>query len=178
MKKKILTILLSTIFAIGLIGCNVEESSTQKEKRETEEAMQQMADEVGMPYITNYYEKKMAKKIFELRDDSNLICYAYTKNEMSGKYTYLGRCMGYGIPYSVQYTNPDKLSKDYYDASVISQADPNGLYMPDGLSATWLIMINEESGEQEPMYVEPEIMVSQTKLPKRLLDESTLPSYY
>ena len=35
----------------------------------------------------------MAKKILELRDDSDLICYACTKNEMSDKYVYKGKCM-------------------------------------------------------------------------------------
>lgn len=189
MNKKILSLGLVGVLCFGsLIGCgrsnvNNNKKTQQQEQEQTEEAMQQMNDSIGMPNITNYYEKKMMKKIFELRDDSNLICYAYTKNDMTGKYTFITKCIGYGIPYSVQYTSPQKVEveRNSYEAGdvpyVMPQADPNGLYMPDGLSATWIIAIDEE-GNQTPMYVEPEIIVSQTKLPKRLCDESSLPSNY
>lgn len=183
MRKKLLALMLGMVVVSSVfVGCDeVTTSVAKQEKQQTEEIMKEISNQVGMPNITNFYEKKLAKKIFELRDDSKLITYAYTQN-MDGKYVYLGTCVGYGLPYSVQYTAPERLetggvSGSYWSAT-IPQADPNGLYMPDGLSATWLILVDEETGEQSIIYAEPEIVVTQAKLPKRLVEEWSLPSNY
>lgn len=175
MKKKAVVAVLIGILSIGtFVGCDEMESSTGKEKRQQEEIMKEVGNQVGMPNITNFYEKKLAKKVFELRDDSKLITYAYTQN-MDGKYVYLGKCVGYGLPYSTQYSNPEKYE---VNGATLPQADPNGLYSSDGLSATWLVILDEETGEQSIIYAEPEIVVSQTKLPKRLIAEWSLPKEY
>ncbi|MEG2289581.1 MAG: hypothetical protein RSC24_06400 [Clostridium sp.] len=176
MKKKVLGLILIGLLSTGLfVGCGaVEESSTSKEERQQEELMKEVGNQIGMPNITNFYEKKLAKKVFELRDDSKLITYAYTQN-MEGQYIYLGKCMGYGLPYSTQYTNPDKYETN---GATLPQADPNGLYSSDGLSATWLVLLDEDTGEQSVVYMEEEIIVSQTKLPKRLVANWSLPKNY
>ena len=140
--------------------------------------MKQANDAVGQPDITNFYEKKLAKEIFELRDDSSLICYAYTKVEGTGKYVYLGRCMGYGLPYSTQYTASEGIVIRNGNSYVLPQADPNGLYMPEGMSATWLYLIDENTGEPQITYAEPEIVVSQGKLPARICESWSLPEDY
>ena len=119
-------------------------------------------------------EKKQAKEILELRDNSDLVCYAYTKCEGTGKYVYLGRCMGYGLPYSTQYTAPEASVHQHGTLVTLPQADPNGLYLPEGLSATWLYLINEA----QVTYAEPEIIVSQGKLPARICEEWSLPENY
>lgn len=38
------------------------------------------------------------KEIYEMRDNPDLICYWYTKNDMSGKWVYQGECVGYVMP--------------------------------------------------------------------------------
>ena len=178
MKKKLLAIaLLAVVLVVCLTGCDGDNADS--EKYYTEQLMQQMTDEIGMPEITNFYEKKMAKEIYELRDDSNLICYAYSRSSYSGKFVYLGQCKGYGLPYSTQYTNPEVFeggSSDY--AHTIRQADPNGLYSGDGLSSTWLYLIDEKTGESVITYIESQITVTQYKLPKRLIEEWSLPENY
>lgn len=182
MKKLVLSVVALSV--LGLSACSeVQPNSIKEEAKYQETLMQQASDEVGMPEITEFYEKKLAKEIFELRDDSSLICYAYTRNEMSGKYVFLGRSMGYGLPYSTQYTNPQKYIDDPnggVDAGsvVIEQADPNGLYSPEGLSATWLWLIDETTGEPNISYIEQEILVTQSKLPSRLCETWSLPSEY
>lgn len=182
MKKK-LVLMLSGLLMVGMfVGCDeVVKDSTDIEKEQTETLMKEVGNQIGMPNITNFTEKKLAKKIFEMRDDAQLITYAYTQN-MDGKYVYLGTCIGYGLPYSVQYTNPDRVENGGYSGSywgtTISQADPNGLYMPEGLSATWLVIVDEETGEQSVNYIESEITVTQSKLPRRLCEEWSLPSNY
>lgn len=176
--KKI--VLIASIMCLVLTGCG--ESSTKAETQYQEQLMQQAADEIGMPEITEFYEKKLAKEILELRDDSSLVCYAYTRSDMTGKYVFLGRSMGYGLPYSTQYTNPETAywgnGSSIYRDYPLPQADPNGLYSPDGLSATWLWLIDEETGEPNISYIEQEIFVSQSKLPKRLCEEWSLPENY
>lgn len=183
MKKRAIGLLLVGILSLGMfVGCEESNSSTKQEAKQQEELMKEAGSQVGMPNITNFYEKKLAKKVFELRDDSKLVTYAYTQN-MDGQYVYLGKCMGYGLPYSTQYTNPEQLvdvegnGGDYRDTPM-PQADPNGLYSSDGLSATWLVLLDEETGEQSIIYAEPEIVVTQTKLPKRLVAEWSLPKNY
>lgn len=177
----ICVMLIALCFIAGL--CISTSSSVQEERQYQETLMQQANDEVGMPQITEFYEKKLAKEIFELRDDSSLICYAYTRSEMTGKYVFLGRSMGYGLPYSTQYTNPEKTieggtSTGGYWGVTIPQADPNGLYSPDGLSATWLWLIDEITGESNISYIEQEILVTQSKLPSRLCESWSLPTDY
>lgn len=182
MKRLISAIIFSVIFASVLSGCEMgySTSSTKQESAYQEQLMQQATDEVGNPNITEFYEKKLAKEIFEKRDDSDLICYVYNQS-YDGRYIYVGKSMGYGLPYSTQYTAPEKLkeggnSSTGYWAVTVPQADPNGLYSADGLSATWLMMIDEETGENYIMYCEPTIVVTENPLPDRLIAEWSLPS--
>mgnify|MGYP007069468140 CR=1 FL=1 len=175
-------VLIMVMLLVGgiFVGCEEVSNSTTQEKAYQEKLVSQANKKLGMPEITNFFEKSMAKEIFELRDDSKLICYLYTVSEMSGKYVYIGKCMGYGLSYSTQYTNPDKIERyaEVGETQVIAQADPNGLYSGDGLSATWVYMINEDTGKPQITYMEPEVIVSQAKLPKRLIETWSLPAKY
>ena len=167
--KKVALVIVLVISVVLLCGCSG--GATNQEREQTEVLMVNAMNEVGIPNISNFYEKKMAKEIFELRDDSSLVCYAYNYVEYTGLYRLIGKCMGYGLPYSTQYTQPE--TPTWYGASagweVTPQADPNGLYTPTGLSATWLMMIDEVSGERYVMYCEPTIVVTQNQLPERLI---------
>ena len=149
------------------IGCAPKEiTSDGKMTAQTELAMKEMNAQIGMPAIKNFQERKLAKMIFELRDQADLITYAYIVN-LEGKLIFIGKCIGFGLPYSVQYTNPQKMVNRYgqpitstsWNPFILPQADPNGLFMPSGLSATWLMMIDKK-GEARPVYIEPEIIVS------------------
>jgi len=135
-----------------------------------EETQRECVAQTGLPAIRNFQEKKMLKTLYELRDREDLICYAYLFNTMTGSVgQYLGQCIGYGLPASTQYSSPQKLvdvtdhhisSYQANDSAVIPQAEPNGLFMPDGLSATWLMMIDPKTKEPRPVYIEPMIIVS------------------
>lgn len=182
MKKKIISlIVVLSVICLTFTGC-YEKSTEQKIADQQNQLLQQVTDQIGMPDIKEFFEKKMAKEIIELRDNSKLVCHAYTKNEMTGKYIYEGKCMGFGLPYSVQYTNPQTVQRFSTPGGatweIVPQADPNGLYMPDSAAATWLMMINEDTGKIEVQYYEPNIVVTQSKKPRRLCDESSLPKDY
>lgn len=177
--KKLNVLLAALVLMLLVAGCESTTSADKEQSEQTEEIMQEINRQIGMPNITDFNEKKLMKEIFELRDRADLITYAYTTN-LDGQYVYLGKAIGFGLPYSVQYTNPDRIarSSSSYGYAILPQADPNGLFMPDGLSATWLMLINEETGEPEIIYTEPSIVVTQSKLPKRLVADWSLPSDY
>jgi hypothetical protein len=131
-----------------------------------------------MPNIKNFYELKTMKQIMEDCDKADLITYTYIKNDMTGKFTYLGESMGYGLPYGTEYTNPEYIPNNYHDGTALPQPDPNGLYKAQDVHATWVMLIDKNTKEAKPVYVESDITVSPFKLPKNLLDPSTIPSDY
>jgi len=167
-------LLLLTLIVFALASCG-ESSSADADadadmQKKTEQSMQEANRQVGMPAMVNYQEKKNLKWIYELCDKEDFICHAYLFNTMTGQVgQYLGECIGYGIPYSTQFSNPERVAK-YSETPAtgsnitLPQPEPNGLFKPEGLSATWLIMIDPETKEPRPVYVEPEIIVSPFKL--------------
>jgi hypothetical protein len=175
--KKIIIALVAAVLL--MTGCS-EESKPKSDtliQRQQEESMREMVSQTGLPAIKNFQEKKMMKMLYELRDREDLVCHVYLMNQMSGEVgQYLGRCIGYGLPASTQYSNPEKsvshvrnLGSQYIShqgegTGTLPQAEPNGLFMPEGLSATWLMMIDPETKEPRPVYVEPLIIVSPFKL--------------
>jgi len=170
MKKQILGLLVITMLVF--VGCNKGTPTPTADKilqEKTEMAASEANRELGMPAIMNFQEKKNLKWIYELCDQENMICHAYLFNTLEGKIgQYLGKCVGYGIPYSTQFSNPEKKVHGYgangRSAVFTKQAEPNQLFKPEGLSATWLIMIDPETNKPRPVYVEPEIIVSPFKL--------------
>ena len=134
-----------------------------------EASMREGVAQTGLPAMRNFQEKKMLKMLYELRDQEGLVCYAYLVNQLNGTVgQFLGKCIGYGLPASTQYSNPEKMAhqNNYNGGSfgTLPQAEPNGLFMPEGLSATWLMMVDPSTGDPRPVYVEPLIIVSPFKL--------------
>ncbi len=167
-------ILVVAFTALVLMSCEStpkKPSADQELQRKTETAMKEANRQVGMPAITNFQEKKNLKWIYELCDQEDFICHAYLFNEFKGEVgQYLGECIGYGIPYSTQFSNPEKVvqnraSSTYgYLFGTMPQPEPNGLFKPEGLSATWLIMIDPKTKKPRPVYIEPTIIVSPFKM--------------
>ena len=115
-------------------SCNLEKIYTteQKQTAKTEKILAEIDRQVDLPNLTNFQQKKLMKQIYELCDREDLICYAYIKSDYQGKLVYIGKCIGFGVPFSAQYTNPEKIaaSGHNYGYAVVPQADPNGLCMP------------------------------------------------
>lgn len=180
MKRKLLIIGIIEILATSiLIGCTP--SNASKEGVYTTELMNEAYDAVGFPDVSNYFERQQLKEIYELRDDPSLVCYWYTKNDMTGRWIYQGKCIGYGIPYTTSMTKPESLQKTNtpggYSYDIQPLAEPNGLYASPSTSATW-ILTTDKDGNITPTYVESEITVSQTKLDTRLCEDWSIPSDY
>lgn len=146
-------------------GCESKPNSNDDLAYKQEKLMQEANSQTGMPAIKNFQERKMMKMILELRDQENLVCYAYIVPEMTGKPVFLGKCIGYGLPYATQYTNPMKTESSYKGGyEILPQADPNGLFMPASADGTWLLMIDPNTNEPRPVYIEPKVLVSPFKL--------------
>lgn len=171
--KRLLIMLLTLMMVFPVFAEGGQETSRQKSSdttmtQATEKAMHEANAQTGFPSIINFKEKKDLKMLYELRDQSDLICYAYIVAGYTGKLVFLGKCIGYGLPYSVQFSNPEKVLVERNSSTAgdipytVPQPEPNGLFMPEGLSATWLMMLDGDT--VKPVYVEPEIIVSPFKL--------------
>lgn len=176
MRKKFTIVeLLVSIAILGVLaamllpafGCDVKDgrNADQIIQEKQAKAMREAVSQIGLPAIKNFKEKKTLKMLYELRDQEGLVCYAYLFNRNKGSVgQFIGKCIGYGLPASTQFSNPKKLIRadlgQYHGDKSLPQAEPNGLFMPEGLSATWLMLIDPRTGKPRPVYVEPEIIVS------------------
>jgi len=142
-------------------------TADQKQAAATAKLTAEAQRQVGMPNITNFTERKFFKMIMELRDQQDMTTYTYIV-DMNGKRHFLCESIGYGIPFSTQFTNPEHVvhqragSLEGYYHGTMPQPDPNGLFMPTSSSATWVLAATE-TGPQ-PIYVESEILVSPFRL--------------
>ena len=154
MKKILLVLPLVAMLA----ACDQSPTSTQIERKKQEEMSLRGVQEVGMPSITNFAEKRMMKDIIELRDQ-NVATYVYI-TDMNGRLHKVCNAVGYGLPYATQYTNPMRISGDGHGYVTLPQADPNGLYSPASAEGTWVLCVDSKSGKPKPVYIEPRVIVS------------------
>lgn len=158
--------------SVGLLaGCTSSVDTQQSEQQEQQQKNMQAT--VGMASTPNWTEKKLLKDIIELRDKADLTTYVYTQ-DMTGKMVYMGQGIGFGIPYSTEYTNPQKRD----NGVVLPQNDPNGLFSSQNTAATWIQYIDWQTGNKEIMYTEPSIIVRQTPFPARMCEPWSLPDDY
>ena len=169
MKFKVIVALVLVVLMLLAVGCKNKNTTTdRKQAAQTEQIVAEAQRQVGMPGITNFQQRKLMKMIYELCDKEDLICYAYIKSDYKGELIYIGNCIGFEIPFSAQFTNPEKIawSSTSGGATTLPQPDPNGLFMPTSSSATWLMMIDPKTKKPRPVYLEPEIVVSPFPLHK------------
>ena len=157
-------LLLTACAVLSLTACNIEASAEKEQARATEALTAEANRQIGMPDIINFQERRLAKQILEMRD-TEIATHSYIKNDMRGCLVYLGASIGFGLPYAVQFTNPQV--SDYHGnggSHALPQADPNGLYMPDSLTATWVLLFDPNTKKTAPVYVESELTVSPFRL--------------
>ena len=143
-------------------------TTDQLQAEQQAKALSEAHAQIGMPSIGDFSEKRMVKDIYELRDKP-FPTHAYIVNEMTGCLMYLGPSMGYGLPYSTQYTAPTRtemvhLTAGGYSVQQIPQAEPNGLFMPTSAEGTWIMLKAPGEEKVRPVYVEPRVVVSPFRL--------------
>jgi hypothetical protein len=169
MKKLFYLMSIFTILSFVVVSCDEPPTSDQIQKEQQEKILQEGTRQIGMPAIVNFQEKQTLKWIFELRDNNKILNYAYVFSEVTGKFSYVGKCIGFPIPYATQYTNPQKAERLYAQGYVtIPQADPNGLFSPASAEGTWVLLVNPKTGNPCPMYIEPKVTVVPFPLPDNI----------
>jgi len=160
-------ILVTTISAFTSCQKQGTSLSTDNDQAKKTEAMVAESNRrLGLPNITKFTEKRFMKLIYELRDKETRT-YSYFMNR-DGKLIFLCNSIGYGIPAAVQYVNPQKFvsvdsgGANYNEDKLIPQPEPNGMFMPDSLDATYVLCTM--NGQVKPVYTEPKIIVSPFKL--------------
>lgn len=150
-------------FAVILCGCGPELSeSDRNQARQQEQTALESNAQSGFPGVTNFTEKKMVKMLYELRD-KKVATFSYVM-DLNGHLWHVCDSIGYGLPYGVQYTNPEKAVNDTSQSfGTLPQPEPNGLFMPPTAEGTW-VMCATRSGQIDPVYVEPRVVVSPHKL--------------
>lgn len=150
-------------------SCQSESPSDKSQREQQEKLSQEGNAQIGMPGITNFTEKKIVRKLYELRDQ-NIVTFSYVM-DLNGRLFHICDSIGYGLPYGVQFSNPEKVivgSDGVYlgqEPNTITQSEPNGLFMPPTAEGTWIICASTtKKGDIEPVYVEPRVIVSPFKL--------------
>lgn len=124
--------------------------------------------QVPLPGVTNFFERRMVRLLYELRDNPEYRTYTYITT-LDGKFIKVCDSIGYGINASIQFSNPMRPvditktpTRDFAGVNLeqAPQAEPNGLFMPEGLAATYAMCMNPKDGEIAPVYLEQEITVS------------------
>lgn len=156
--KQVIFVAAIVVILLSLMGSGCTDSATYEQRSATRESAAVAHDAIGMPNIVNWTQKRHVKELYELLDQEDLITYSYIVN-MQGEFVFLCESLGYGIPASVQFSNPQTYSNSSYS---MPQAEPNQLFMPEGLSATYIKCVND--GRERVIYVEPEIIVSPYRL--------------
>lgn len=163
---KIVHLSLMAAAALTVAACDTSTpgSADVQVRRQQEQAMQGLQASVGQPRITNWTEVRLMNRIYEERDRPDLATFTY-RSDLNGGLHCMGRSIGYGLPYAAQRSNPERVlaGSEYPGAGpggTIPQAEPNGLFMPDSATATWVILVDPTKTEGRVVYVEDNITVS------------------
>lgn len=150
---------------MGVSSCDKSQSSDDKQQVMQERLLQEATAQTGIPNIKNFRERKILKDIIEMRDQASLNTYTYVYVDMTGELKFVCNSVGYGIPSTMQYTNPLKIAKaaHSYGYAILPQADPNGLFSGD-TKGTYVLCKDPNSDKVAPVLFEPDIIVSQFKL--------------
>ncbi len=163
--KKYRVLLLAALLLPLILGakeCGTEDAD-EIQTKQTAALASEAQRQTGMPGITNFTERKFVKYLYELRDQDGFSTYTYIV-DLNGGLHFVCESIGYGIPYSAQFVNPERKEYGPQGGSIaLPQPEPNGLFTPDGLSATWILCTDAEGGIR-PVYSEPELLVSPFKM--------------
>lgn len=188
------------VFAVFLTGCGWQatQSNDSKIAQQQERNLAEGDAEVPPPAIVNWNEKRMAKLIQEKRDTPNLATWTYTKN-LDGKYTFVCESIGYGLPYNTRANNPqhyeflstrtgaygsggsgyytdDQGNRIWGEHAIVSQPEPNGLFIPDSAKGTWNLCKDPKTGKPDVTYQEEDIAVFPYKLPEVMVEGGYVPT--
>jgi len=144
-------------------GCALFSSDTPQTTSESDQVNSQQTIYANNQPIHQYDyspERDALQQIYDARmKDLNTWSVIFPPAS-SGIQPYVCPSVGYPIPYTTQFTNPDQVhtgSASYDPSVVLPQAEPNGLYTGN-TDATWVRCVRKLSGggsEVDAVYSEP-----------------------
>lgn len=159
MKMNRTTTIIGLCATLLMSACEPRKTSDQVQSKQQEQLLKEGSSQVGMPAIKNFRERKLVKDILEMRD-KEITTFTYLWSEVTGKKTFFCNSIGFGVPYATQFTNPLQTVGGYDHASVVAQADPNGLFSPASAEGTWVLCKDPRGSDVKPVYVEPRVIVT------------------
>lgn len=151
------------VFDADPSGCDGTKPTADAKTTEAQETMlARSVDQVGLPNIIHFTEKRRAKRIYELRDQAGVETYTY-QYDMMGHLHFFCNSIGYPLPYATQYSSAERVAKSgetpYSNNVTLPQAEPNGLFMPAEAHGTWVECINPKNpNETGVAYSEPDVV--------------------
>ncbi len=158
---KIAIVALLSLLVMANHSCETRAPSADKSQKQRVEMQQRQAEKaVPPPRITKFTQLRDAVRVQEIAD-SNISTWAYYM-DMHGKLHFLCEAKGYGLPYSTQTTNPQKIGAAYSQGgfAVLPQPEPSALFMPDNVAATWVLCARPDGEGFDAVYWEPDLVVS------------------
>ncbi len=165
--RLIYTVVVLAVLTPTMAACFKENVADKREREQTARLTEQASTQVGMPGITRFTEKRNLKMLYELRDNPKLATIAYIV-DLNGKLHKVCDALGYGFPYATQFTNPQR--DTFYGSGQsgsgtgnhfqMPQPEPNGLFMPNAADGTWVMCLNPDTKDVQPVYVEPRVVIS------------------
>lgn len=152
------------VFCCGdTASCNIPQTSDTAQNNQQEQLDSQAVQQVGMPNIIHFREKRILKRIYEDRD-KELATTTYIV-DLNGKLHKFCDSVGYPIPYATEYTSPQRPAKSWetYEQGnlALPQADPNGLFSPADAEGSWVMCQNpKDPTDVAPVYAEPRLIGS------------------
>lgn len=163
------TAILLAVLALAACDNPYQATTAAKEAAAQERMTAESNQQVGMPAVLNFTEKRNYKMVYELRDKPNYATFTYLVG-MHNELKLLCHSVGYGIPESSQYTSPNSLQlvddAHIHAYETLPQADPNGLYSSPSANGTWVMCLDPATGKIAPVRSEPNVITSPFPLEK------------
>jgi len=148
-----------------ITGCDVEETTSNKENAAVERQQAQYLIGQPIPAFDWSLERDLVTALYKVRNQKAATHSVWRSDRGMVE----GDCpsYGYGIPYDTSLTNP-LTPTNYVSAGIgggrsqshliVEQPEPNGIFASKNTAATWVMCLGE-AGSVEPVYVETKVTV-------------------
>lgn len=155
---KRLLMIAASVVALG--GCyRANQTGDVAASQQQEQLAARAQDEVGIYQPTHFTRKRLANRIGQMLDDPTLATISYSQS-LDGRLHCIGHTIGFPMPGATQTTSPQKwqqppyVNSTYSDWTLAPQAEPDQLFSPSTEDATWLLLVNDKTGQSAPAYFE------------------------
>lgn len=150
-------LLMIALFAALSVACGAETSQDSQDRTTVSNQQDVYANTQQVPFYDWSLERHVVIQLYNLRNEAQN---TWTVWGPQGSEKLIDSCpsVGYPIPYDTSLTNPLKPAYSYRDSGVIEQPEPNGLYPSKNSVATWVLCIDDVTGEVMPVFVEHVVM--------------------